>query len=298
MIRLAHLSDVHIFCPAARWQPRDWFNKRLTGWLNLRLFGRGRRFRHAASVLQALADDIRQRRPDCVVFSGDATALGFEEELAEATKLLRVGRPDGLAGLAVPGNHDYYTRGCADSFLFEQYFAPWLEGERVEGFTYPFARRVGPVWLIAVNSSKGNRWFWDATGRVGEAQLDRLHRLLARLELAGGPRILVTHYPALRADGTPENRTHLLHDCGQLMEAAQDRGVALWLHGHRHEPYHLPPTSLCPIPTIGAGSGTQEGIWTYAEHSYDGGEWKVEHRRYRPEMQKFDAGEQFAIKLA
>ena len=298
MIRLAHVSDVHLFCPKARWQPGDWHSKRVTGWLNLRLLGRAWRFRHAASVLKALAEDIHQRRPDCVIFSGDATALGFEEELAEVTKLLRVGRPDGLGGLAVPGNHDYYTRRSAGSFLFEQYFEPWLQGERVDNATYPFARRVGPIWLVGVNSSTGNKWIWDATGRVGNEQLDRLGRLLASPQLAGAPRVLVTHYPVARADGTPENRTHCLRDCPQVVEAAQDGAVGLWLHGHRHKPYHLPPSPECPIPSICAGSGTQEGIWTYAEHSYDGGEWHVERRRYQPETQKFEAVDKFATKLA
>lgn len=298
MIRLAHLSDVHIFRPEARWQPGDWRSKRLTGWLNLRLLGRGWRFRHAGGVLKALAEDIQRRRPDGVVFSGDATALGCEEELAEVARVLRVGRPDGLAGIAVPGNHDYYTPRCAGSFLFEQYFEPWLEGERVDGVTYPFARRVGEAWLIGVNSSTGNRWFWDATGRVGTEQLDRLRRLLALPQLAGAPRILVTHYPVGRADGTPDRRNHWLRDRTQLVEAAQDGGIVLWLHGHRHQPYHLPPTPECPIPTICSGSGTQEGIWTYAEHTYEGGEWRVEQRHYRPQTQTFEAGEHYAIKLA
>ncbi len=298
MIRLAHLSDIHLFCPRARWRVGDWFNKRLTGWMNLRLMRRAARFRQAATVLQALVEDISTRRPDCMIFSGDATALGFEEELAEATKILRVGSPDGLPGLAMPGNHDYYTRLAADSLLFEQYFAPWLEGERVDGATYPFARRVGPVWLIAVNSSAGNRWFWDATGRTGVEQVDRLRRLLARPEIAAAPRILLTHYPIARRDGSPESPSHCLRDLSNLLEVAQDGGVALWLHGHRHEPYYLPASAACPIPAICAGSGTQQEIWTYAEYACDGQTVQVERRRYQPLTRKFEAGEKFAVTLA
>ncbi len=295
MIRLAHLSDVHIFCPHARWERRDWFNKRLSGWFNIRCLGRGHRFRQAAAVLKALVADVYERKPDCIVFSGDATALGFEEELAEAAAILRVGQPGGLPGFAVPGNHDYYTRGCAESFLFEQYFAPWLEGQRIDGAIYPFARRVGDVWLIGVNSSTGNRWFWDATGRVGEDQLDRLRRLLNQLDHDHAPRILVTHYPVARADGTPENHEHLLHDLSKLIETAEDGDVALWLHGHRHDPYIITASPKCSIPSICAGSGTQEGLWTYAEHQFDGKTWQVTRRRYQPEKQLFVDGERAEV---
>src|SRR5207253_1521331 len=86
-IRLAHISDIHVGA-RSRWRADDWFNKRLFAWLNLRLLGRGRRFRHTDTVLTALVEELQQRRPDRVVFSGDATALGFEEEIARAATLL------------------------------------------------------------------------------------------------------------------------------------------------------------------------------------------------------------------
>jgi 3',5'-cyclic AMP phosphodiesterase CpdA len=143
-------------------RPRHWFSKRLTGWVNLSLLGRGHRFRHAERVLAVLRDELRDRRFDRVVFSGDATALGFEEEVARAAALLGLEHPEPLPGLAVPGNHDYYTAHAARSGHFEQYFAPWQAGERVGDAVYPFAQRVGPGWLVAVNSSRPNRWPADA----------------------------------------------------------------------------------------------------------------------------------------
>src|SRR5262249_5145779 len=81
---------------------------------------------------------------------------------------------------------------------------PWLVGERIDNETYPFAQRVGPVWLVAVNSATANRWPWDARGAVGAAQLERLVALLDRLD--GGPRILVTPYPRALPTGRCERR--------------------------------------------------------------------------------------------
>jgi len=203
MIRLAHLSDIHVTAPDCRWRRGDWFNKRLSSWINLRFLGRGQRFAHTDAVLKALRDDLREQHVDHVIFSGDATALGFAEETARAAELLGVGGPDALPGLAVPGNHDYTTHADRASGHFEKHFAPWQYGERIGDAVYPFAQRVGPAWLVGVNSATPNVWPWDASGGVGAEQLARLEALLARLD--GGPRILVTHYPVLLANGRREN---------------------------------------------------------------------------------------------
>src|SRR5947208_11349904 len=99
-VRLVHLSDIHITARSFRWFPEDWFNKRLPAWLNLRWLGRGRRFANAEVVLAALVAELRRRPPDHVVFSGDATALGFEEEMTRASELLGLRGADPLPGIA------------------------------------------------------------------------------------------------------------------------------------------------------------------------------------------------------
>src|SRR5205807_4266917 len=112
----------------------------------------------------------------------------------------------------------------------------------------PFAQRVREAWLVAVNTSVPNRWFWDARGGVDDDQLGRLARLLDRL--SPGPRILVTHYPVCVAGGGPEKRHHGLRDLDRLVEVAHRGGVCLWLHGHRHAAYHHPSTAWTTFPVI------------------------------------------------
>jgi 3',5'-cyclic AMP phosphodiesterase CpdA len=267
-VRLAHLSDVHITTRPLGWQRRDWFSKRVTGYINLRWLGRRYRFRRAEEVLAALGEELRSRPLDHVIFSGDATHLGFEAEFVRATALLGVHRADRLPGLAVPGNHDYYTRHVVAAGTFERHFAPWQEGQRVDGQRYPFAQRVGSLWLVAVNSCVPNRWSWDASGRVGREQMDRLERLLS--SLGPGLRILVTHYPICKASGRREERAHGLRDLAELVDVAAQGGVSLWLHGHRHGAYHHARTQLSPFPVICAGSATQSKRWSYGEYTIRG----------------------------
>ena len=296
-VRLAHFSDVHVTVPRCSWRRSDWFDKRLSAWVNLRVLGRGWRFRHTERVLEALGKDFRQRGFDRLLFSGDATALGFEEEAARAASLLGVGSPDVPLGLAVPGNHDYMTRRAAASRHFERHFAPWQQGERIRGEHYPFAQRVGHAWIIAVNSATANRWAWDASGRVGAAQLARLEQLLARLE--GGPRILLTHYPVWLANGKQERGARRLRDLDDLLDVCRRGGISLWLHGHRHRGYHHPgETERAPFPMICAGSATQRGLWSYKDYTLTGQRLRVTTRVFAPREADFREADSYELDLA
>jgi len=295
-VRLAHFSDIHVTCRPLGWQREDWLNKRLAAWMNLRILGRAHRFRHADQVLVALMSDLRLRRPDHLIFSGDATALGFEAELIHAAGL--IGLRDGarLPGIAVPGNHDYCTPTAAESGDFEKHFACWQTGERVDDAVYPFAQRVGSAWLVAVNTSTANRWAWDASGGVDALQLDRLARLLSRLP--GGPRILVTHYPVCLKSGKPERRSHRLRNLDDLVRIAAAGKISLWLHGHRHGAYHHESPMLAPFPVICAGSATQYGLWSYSEYLILEGQVKGMRRVYDQQSGAFREDESFQVGLA
>lgn len=294
MIRLAHFSDIHLTSPTLEWQFGDWFSKRLTSWMNHRLFGRARRFSRAHEIIARLIEDLPTREIDHIVFSGDATTMGFESEVRIAAEALRVGDLS-IPGLAIPGNHDYCTQTAAASGHFERYFAPWQQGRRVDDHRYPFAQPVGPLWLIAVNAATGNRWPWDAGGAVGSAQLDRLRRLLAALE--PGPRILVTHYPVCLATGCREPAHHGLRDLDALLDVANGGGVNLWLHGHRHSPYFLEAPPGATFAAICAGAATQNDLWSYGEYTIDGNTLSALRRVYDPIQQHFRDAETFRLAL-
>lgn len=292
MPRFAHISDIHVGARPLEWAWRDCFNKRATTWLNLRL-SRGRHFRRTSDILAAFANDRRERSFDHIVFSGDASNLGVRGEIDQAARQLGV---DQIPGLAVPGNHDYLIRAAARSGDFESCFAPWQVGQRVGDSIYPFAQKLGEAWLVAVNSARGNRLFWDATGEVGTDQAERLRRLLA--ELSPGPRILVTHYPVALKSGLPEGKSHGLVDLPRVLDIANVGGVRLWLHGHRHGFYRLPPQGHANFPSICVGSATQDGCWSYCEMQLSGSRLDAVRRIFDPAVGRFADGEQFAIDLS
>jgi 3',5'-cyclic AMP phosphodiesterase CpdA len=260
----------------------------------LRFSGRQKRFARADEVLSRLVDDLPQRGIDHIVFSGDATALGFEAEFRRAAEALRVAT-EPLPGIAVPGNHDYVTRGVAASGLFERYFAPWQTGVRVGEHHYPFAQRAGSIWLVGVNAATGNWVPWDAGGEVGYRQRDRLQALLESLE--PGPRVLVIHYPIRLSTGEAEPRRHGLRDLPQVLAVAKLGGVCLWLHGHRHDPYFFDQPAWAPFPAICAGSGTERGVWSYNEYIIDGASLKAVRRAFDPAADRFEDAQSFEVRL-
>jgi 3',5'-cyclic AMP phosphodiesterase CpdA len=294
-VRLAHFSDIHLTARPLGWRVRDAFNKRPTGWMKVAVFGRGKRFRHANDVTATLRGEFASRGFDQLVFSGDATTLGFAAEMTESARRLGVGDPNLPPGIAVPGNHDVYVRHSAHHRLFEDAFSPWQHGQRVSDDHYPFARKVGPVWLIGLNSSVPNFWVWDASGSVGPAQLDRFKQLCATLD--GGPRIVVSHYPLLMQGHKPEPRWHRLRDWRAVRDAAAECGVSLWLHGHRHHWYFLAPAANLPFPTICTGSSTQTGRWGYHDYTIDGRTLTAVRRVYDLDAGAFVDTEQFTLEL-
>jgi len=295
MIRLAHFSDIHLTSALPDWAIGDWFSKRLTSWMNLRFAGRGRRFARADDIMARLMDDLEARKVDHIVFSGDATALGFESEMHCAADILRIGQFP-IPGIAVPGNHDYCTPRAAASGAFERHFASWQEGRRIGEHRYPFAQQVGPIWLIGVNAASGNRWMWDARGQIGAEQLERLRQLLA--SLPGGLKVLVVHYPVCLSSGRREPWHHGLRDLDTLLDVARVGGIGLWLHGHRHTPYFLPQAEGAAFPIICAGTATQEGIWSFGEYRIDRDRLQAVRRVYDPAGRCFRDVEEFSLRLA
>lgn len=254
-------------------------------------------FCRAEEVTAVLRTELaKQRRPDLVVFSGDATGLGFEVECHQAAFVLGVHDAGMPPGLAVPGNHDYYIRSAEVSGAFEKHFAPWLKGQRVDDHPYPFACRAGHLWLVGVNACTGNTWPWDAGGTVDSDQLGRLARLLAELE--PGPRILVTHYPVCRADGSPEKYRHGLRNLAEVVAVAHQGGVGLWLHGHRHEPYRIDDARIAPFPVICAGSATQKALWGWWEYAIQDRHLHAARRIFDPDSNSFREGEEFELDLS
>lgn len=235
-MRIAHLSDVHVVDVAGA-VPARLLNKRLTGYVNLRL---RRADAHRTAIARQVLEETRRLAPDHVVITGDMTYLALEREFDGARRLLQdaLGLPPDRVTV-VPGNHDVYTRGAARSGRFEAYLGAYATSDLPnvaaprQQFTYPFVRLRGPVALIGLSTAIPAPPL-VASGLLGAAQRAALRRILQHETLRQRTPVLLQHHPPI---GPSSPWAMLL---GGLLDAGAERkllalaGPALVLHGHLH----------------------------------------------------------------
>ncbi len=235
-MKIAHLSDLHLL--ALDGVPiRRFANKRLTGWVNLRL---KRGSVHRSDYVRAVAREITRVGVEHVVLTGDLTNLALEQEFALARDVLdRELGLDPAHVTIVPGNHDVYTRGALDSRRFEHYFSEWLTSDLpelavdVHGARFPVVKLRGPVAVIALSSAVPRAPF-VAAGELGPAQLDALARVLAHPDVARRVVVVAMHHPAVHLWSRTKAYLEGLRDAPALVAQLDRLPRGLLLHGHLH----------------------------------------------------------------
>jgi len=234
LLRIAHVSDLHVLSRTGVEWRRILFNKRITGLANLVLRrGRVHRREYLLAVLASAA-----AHADHVVVTGDITNLALESEYEESRRLL-----DGVARSAevtvVPGNHDIYLPSVARERRFSHHFGAFLRSDLpafavdLPGGSYPVVKLRGPAAIIALSSAVPRPPF-VAAGVVGEAQRAALTRLLAHPEVARRTPVILIHHPPV------DGRSRLARLRDGLVDAASLRSVleplerGLVLFGHLH----------------------------------------------------------------
>ena len=231
MFSLGHLSDLHA-TPVIVENPLHLLNKRFFGWLSWRI---RRRHYHRTSVVGALMDDLRHAPIDHLVVTGDFTNLSLASEFGAAREQLkRFG--DARDVSIVPGNHDAYVRiaQAASWNLWSDYFESDDRETTVESSDprdrFPTLRVRGPLAVVGLCSALPTRLF-DATGTLGDAQLERLERMLHELSKSDLCRVISIHHPITEGATHPRR---WLRDAESLRDVIGRAGADLVVHGHNH----------------------------------------------------------------
>ncbi len=257
MFALGHLSDLHA-TPVVVGSPLQLANKRFFGWLSWSL--RRRRY-HRPSVVDALMKDLSSTRIDHLVVTGDLTNLSLASEFGAAREQLkRLGDARGVS--IVPGNHDAYVRIAqtvswdlwSDYFESDDREAAGVSSDPRDRF--PTLRVRGPLAVIGLCSALPTRLF-NASGTLGEGQLERLERMLERLSQRDLCRVISVHHPVTQ--GATHSR-RWLQDAESLRSVIARAGADLVVHGHNHrtliEAIDGPEGS---IPVVGVRSASDAG---------------------------------------
>ncbi len=265
MTRILHFSDVHIERGFSGAPLSEFFNKRAVGFANLRL-RRGPHFMDAIVKMNALALFMEEEGVDLCVCTGDHTALGTVPELRLAREVIDPLTKAPLGFVTVPGNHDVYLPDAADG-RFERHFGDLLRTDlpdlAVDGL-WPQVRLVrDDLAIVAINSARPNPEVLKSSGRVPDAQLEALGRIVRDPRVRGRFVVVATHYALCRPDGSPDRPGHGIDNCDAVVEALRPIERGVFLHGHIHWRFHQRLPGL-RVDLCGAGSAThaeREGFW-------------------------------------
>ena len=245
MFVLAHLSDPHLApLPEPTW--RELMGKRATGYLN---WQRKRRLLHRSDILSKVVADLKGRKPDHIIVTGDLINIALAAEYAPARAwLASLGSPENVS--VVPGNHDVYVRAAQPHVHWDDY----MRGDEIGDVGFPFLRRRGAVALIGVSSAVPCPPF-TATGMVGEAQIERLAALLEASGRERLFRVVAIHHPP---SSSRKRHFKRLIDGARLRNTLARHGAELVIHGHDHiSSYVLLKGPHRPIPVIGVASASE-----------------------------------------
>jgi 3',5'-cyclic AMP phosphodiesterase CpdA len=256
-VRIAHLSDLHLLSLEGA-VPFRLFNKRITGYLNLRFH---RKAVHKPGFIRAAAREIQRLGVDHVAITGDLSNLALEGEFTRVLRFLEedLGLPPSQVSL-VPGNHDAYTRGAHKKRRFATTFDRFLRSDLPEltapGEVFPFVHLRGPAAIIGLSTALP-RLPLVASGALGRAQLDALARVLEHPEVQRRTPVLLQHHPIHNPQSLVKRALEGLHDASDEAHLLRKVARGLILHGHLHRRVHQRlQTDAGYIDAVGATSAS------------------------------------------
>lgn len=226
-MRIAHITDIHVMEP-----PRftQLWGKRAMGSVNLFVLGRKSKF--SRRVQEALAESVLEAEPDAVLFTGDATAQATEEEF-KAFRSLYGPVLSRQPSAVIPGNHDTYTHKSYRQRAIEDHLGEWTgQGD------WPRLHLLSDkLACVAVDACRAHM---TSSGKVDQAQLQRLDKMLGASAVQGREVFVLIHYPLRNRRGEPYGPpARALSNAAAvedvlLKHAHRIRAV---LHGHEHHGY-------------------------------------------------------------
>lgn len=232
-MRIAHLSDLHLLDLTGA-VPMRLFNKRITGYANLKL---KREHAHKPEPVRAAIAELAGLGIDHLVVTGDVSNLALEREFDRVLEVLEVELGLGADDISlVPGNHDAYTRGAHRARRFATWFARYttsdLDGIATES-GFPFVRLRGPVAIIGLSTARP-RPPLVASGTLGSEQLAALGRALAHPSVRERTPVLLQHHPIHNPKSLAKTLLEGLTDASSERRVLDRLERGLVLHGHLH----------------------------------------------------------------
>jgi 3',5'-cyclic AMP phosphodiesterase CpdA len=263
-IKIAHISDLHF--SFLTWNPLQFFSKRWIGNFNL-FTTRKRAFDHRQ--LETLPSLFSSFDVSNVVISGDLSSTSLRREFSHASLWTQKLERGGCSVVALPGNHDHYTRSAYKKKAFYRFFPSELSPNDPLGLHFNLSthkvssRFLGQGWwLVALDTACATSLI-SAQGYFSPECEYNLQLLLEAIPSQDRV-ILTNHFPLFEHEASRKTliRSQALRD---LLRSFPK--VKMYLHGHthRHCVADLRESGFPIVIDSGSAAQSVRGSWNLLE---------------------------------
>lgn len=226
----------------------------------------GRVLLYGWEVMDAFVEDMKEKRPDLVVLSGDLTLNGERASHEELASILRELDEEDIPVLVVPGNHDINNPNArrfsgTQSYLVES-VSPEEFADIYADFGYVAADSRDPsslsylykvddsLWLLMLDSCQ-----YDPANLTGGMIQSGTYRWMEPILYEAWENdtevITVTHHNLLEQSGVSDA---FYDDCTiehneELLQMLSDNEVRLHLSGHLHLQHYMEEDGVTEVVT-------------------------------------------------
>jgi 3',5'-cyclic AMP phosphodiesterase CpdA len=269
----------------------------------------GRQLNYISEIVDAFTDDIKKKKADILIVSGDLTSNGEKESHQEFADKLKKIEESGTSVFVIPGNHDImnpFARGFKGS---NQYVVDYINkkdfvkiykdfgyDEAISRDTNTLSYLASPsedVWLLMLDTAKYNDNIQKNRPRLdGEINAGTLEWIKKCSDLAkknNAQIIAVMHHNLIdHSESVKEGFT--INNSNAVLQLFENCGIKLALSGHIHQQdiksyskdeykaYDVVTSALLVYPQkYGVLKYSPKDGFDYSTSSVDVESWSKEH---------------------
>ena len=215
--------------------------------------GDGKQLDYIHEIMDAFENDIKKKKPEVLIISGDLTSNGEKESHLELAQRLNQIEKSGTSVYVIPGNHDIsnpFARAFkGDKQYMTNYISPKDFSEIYAGFGYKeaisrdkntlsyLAAPSEDVWLLMLDTAQYENnivlGFPQMDGRVAASTIDWIKQCSDLAKSKGAQLIAVMHHNLLNhSDTISEGFT--INNSDDIVKLFQQIDINLALSGHIH----------------------------------------------------------------
>jgi 3',5'-cyclic AMP phosphodiesterase CpdA len=215
--------------------------------------GNGKQIEYIGEIIDAFVYDIKRKKPDVLIISGDLTNNGEKASHLELAKKLETIEKSGTNVYVIPGNHDIsnpwarelrndkqYVADTIDENEFSKLYASFGFDEAISRDDKTLSYLVTPttdVWFLMLDTNKYknnmNLGIPETDGILAKSTLEWISRCCDMANEKGAKIVTVMHHNILdHSEVIQEGYT--LNNSSQLLGLLKENQVNLVFSGHIH----------------------------------------------------------------